>query len=1082
MTKIAFLHTGAVVIPGIEALAHEALPEAEVLSLLDPTVVRDLTEGGDVAATVPGRLIALAVEAREAGADALMFTCSSISGLAGDVQRAAGLPVLRIDEAMADTAAAGERIAVIATLPTTLEPTIRLIRERAELQGLSPAIDRVLVEGAFDAVVAGDGDRHDALVGAAIVAAADSADVIVLAQASAARAAAKVSVAVPVLTSPELGVARFASFVTSGRPAALDLASQYPAGLLGVPAGDIQLTWRTTAPATGYQLRHADQGGQWQVAEPVDGVAVGPVPAPGGPLAPRDRRRYAVRLRDGEGWGAWSDALTVEAGVAGADLEARLVGIASETEGPAPHLRREFDIPGPVRRAVLRVSAHGLYECELNGARTDDEYLAPGWTSHQARTVIATHDVTALLRPGRNAIGVRLADGWYRGRIGWTGRTDLYGHDLAALVQLEMELADGTTMTIASDGQWRGGFGSVRSSSIYDGTVTDLTLTATGFSEPGFDDSAWASCTVLADDLSTFEPRIAEPIRVIEERPMAATQRPDGIQFDSGQNLSGWVRLEVEGTRGDVVTIRHAEILEPSGDLHTAALRTAKATDTYVLAGGREVLEPAFTFHGFRYAQVETTATVLSATAIAVSSDLPVRSTFECSHEALTQFHRNVGWSLRGNFLSVPTDCPQRDERLGWTGDAQAFALTASTLVQARSFWTSWLRDLAIDQGPDGAVASVVPNIVGPDDLVFGQGPVESMGRAGWADAATIVPWSVYESYGDTLPLRLQLDSMRRWIDSLEARADGGVLPHEPFQYGDWLDPDAPGDRPWDAKTDVDYVANAFYVQSLRILAWTEDLVGDAERSAALHARADEVAAETWRRWGSVAYATQTGAALALEFGLCPDDERAAVAAALAERVDATDGRIETGFLGTPLVLSALSGNGHLDQAYRLLLRRESPSWLYQVDRGATTVWERWDAIREDGSIHGGEMDIADGGSMLSFNHYAYGAMIDWVYRTVAGLAPDPVEPGYRRIVVAPRPTASITWAKASIEAATGRLSIDWRLAEDRLEIDLEVPVGSTAELWLPVTGESTVTGVDDQVVGPGRYAITIEKPQVATL
>ncbi len=1083
MTTIAFLHTGAVVIDGIEALARTALPEAEVISLLDPDIVADLRAGGTAAESVPGRLIALAGQAKAAGAEAVMFTCSSISGLAASVGEAAGLPVLRIDEAMADEAAGHVRVAVIATLPTTLEPTIALIAERAALQGLAPELQPVLVDGAFEAVVAGDGERHDALVGAAIVAAAAQADVIVLAQASAARAAAKVAVPVPVLTSPARGVARLAAFVTAGRPQVKRLASQHPEGLLGVPLGEVHLTWQADAEWVGYQLRYADGEGDWVSGEEVDGSRGQSILAPGGPLAARDVRRYAVRLRDAQGWGAWSAPLSLEAGVPGPELGARLVGIDSVAHGAAPLLRREFDLAGPVRRARLRISAQGIYECEINGRRTDDEHLAPGWTSYQGRTVVATHDVTALLRPGRNAIGVRLGDGWYRGRIGWTGRTGLYGEDLSVLARLEVELLDGTQVTVASDELWRGGFGGVLSSSIYDGTHTDLSLVAHGFSEPGFDDTSWEPVTARGGDLATFEPRLAEPIRTIEERPMTRTSHTSGAQFDAGQNVSGWVRLEVEGNAGDVVTIRHAELLEPSGELHTAALRTAKATDTYVLAGGgREVLEPAFTFHGFRYAQVETTATVHAATAIAISSDLPARSSFDCAHEALTQFHRNVEWSLRDNFLSVPTDCPQRDERLGWTGDAQAFAPTANTLVHAMSFWSSWLRDLEIDQPADGSVASIVPNIIAPGDLVFGQGPVDDMGRAGWADAATIVPWSLYESYGDPLPLRRQLGSMRRWVEHLERRSGGGLLPHEPFQYGDWLDPDAPGDRPWDAKVDSDYVANAFFVHSMRILARTEALVGDQDRSERLHRRADEVAAATWAEFGAEAATPQTGAALALEFAICPEEERDSVAASLAARVDAVEGRIETGFLGTPLVLFALSNAGHLDQAYRMLLRRDAPSWLYQVDMGATTVWERWDAIRPDGSIHGGEMDIREGGSMLSFNHYAYGAMIDWVYRTVAGLAPDPAEPGYRRIIVEPRPTASIDWARASIETAYGTVAIDWSVVDERLELELTVPVGCTAELWLPLAPDSRIEGIEGQTVGSGTHRLMVHRLAVAAI
>jgi alpha-L-rhamnosidase len=433
----------------------------------------------------------------------------------------------------------------------------------------------------------------------------------------------------------------------------------------------------------------------------------------------------------------------------------------------------------------------------------------------------------------------------------------------------------------------------------------------------------------------------------------------------------------------------------------------------------------------------------------------------------------------------VPTDCPQRDERLGWTGDAQAFAATASTLMDAEAFWRNWLRDLEVDQTDEGGVASVVPDIIRFEDMRMGEGPVDNMGRAGWADAATIVPWAVYESTGSSEVLRQQLGSMRRWVEHLRRRAgDGVVLPTEPFQYGDWLDPDAPGERPWEAKVSSDYVANAFYVHSARLLARAERVVGDASKADEYAELADRVAAVTWERWGADAVGTQTGAALALEFRIAPEAERPAIAHGLAASVRAEAGRISTGFLGTPLVLFALSNSGHLDEAYLMLLRREAPSWLYQVDRGATTVWERWDAIRPDGSIHSGDMDAGsgdEGGSMLSFNHYAYGAMIDWVYRTVAGLAP--AEPGYRRIRIAPRPAIGLEHAAASIDTAYGRLAIDWRLDADTLSATVEVPFGTTAELDLPVTADSAVT-VDGAAAQrrllSGIHEITVTAPSVA--
>lgn len=870
-----------------------------------------------------------------------------------------------------------------------------------------------------------------------------------------------------------------------GSTRVVSLRSQHGAGVRGVPAEGLRLTWRAESDTAGaaqiaYQVASGEQGHELVPADVV--VSADSVAVPVGDLDPGESRAFAVRIATKAGWTPWSDELVVEAGIRGADLAARVIGIPSEVEGPTALLRTVFHVEDLPRRARLRVSALGLVDAWINGERAGDARLTPGWTSYQERVLVDTIDVTSLLREGDNVIVLEVGDGWYRGRMGFARRTEIYGDRSGAIAQIDTE--DG--VLVATDETWRGGFGAVRSASIYDGTVIDLGQTPVGMHEASFDDTSWTRASVIETDLARFEPRSAPPVRVVAELDMTRTDRQGAVQFDAGQNIAGWVRLVVRGSAGDRVVVRHAEILEQSGELHTAALRTAKATDEYILGSdGEHVLEPRFTFHGFQHAEVSGAAEVVSATAVAISSDLPARSSFRSSSAALDRFHSNVFWSQRDNFVSVPTDCPQRDERLGWTGDAQAFAATASTLMDAESFWRSWLRDLEIDQTDEGGVPSVVPDIIRFDDMRMGEGPVDNMGRAGWADAATIVPLAVYESTGSDEVLRQQLRSMRRWVEHLRRRAgDDVVLPTEPFQYGDWLDPDAPGARPWQAKVSSDYVANAFYVHSARLLARAERLVGDAAKADEADALADRVAAETWRRWGADAVTSQTGAALALEFRIAPDAERAVIADGLAANVRAERGRISTGFLGTPLVLFALSHNGHLDEAYLMLLRREAPSWLYQVDRGATTVWERWDAILPDGSIHSGDMDAGSsesGGSMLSFNHYAYGAVIDWVYRTVAGLAP--AEAGYRTTRIAPRPAVGLDQAAASIDTAYGRVAIDWRVEADVFRATVEIPFGVTGVLDLPVTPDSLVE-VDGaalpETIGAGSHEITVTAPAVA--
>ncbi|WP_350348073.1 family 78 glycoside hydrolase catalytic domain [Agromyces sp. G08B096] len=867
----------------------------------------------------------------------------------------------------------------------------------------------------------------------------------------------------------------------------VSLRTQYPEELLGVPSEGLRLTWALahgSAAQIGYQLRWGEAAIE---EEPVRSAASIGMPAPGGVLGSDETRRYAVRVATADGWSAWSEPLVVEGALAAADFVAQGIGAELPLGGPAALLRTTFRLESEPIRARLRSTSLGLHELRLNGAKAGDEHLAPGWTAYQERVVVATLDVTGLLRRGENVLSGLLADGWYRGRLGWVDGVEHYGTQLALVAQLDVELADGSTVRVVTGPGWRTATGAVRTNSLYDGADLDLAAEPVGWDAPGFDDSGWAEATIVDLDRSLLEPRVTTGVRTVAELPMAvrdSTADGGALVLDAGQNIAGWVRLVVRGGAGDRVTVRHAEVLEPDGSLHTRSLRSARATETYVLAAdGETTLEPAFTFHGFQFADVSG-AEVVSATAVAISSAVRPRSSFASSVPALDRLHSNVVWSQLDNFVSVPTDCPQRDERLGWTGDAQAFAATASTLFDVESFWSSWLRDLEIDQSDAEGVPAVVPNILGEAFSAEGESQ-GSMGRAGWADAATIVPWAVYESYGDPAVILRQADSMRRWVDHLERRSgEDGFLPVE-FQFGDWLDPDAPSDEPWRAKVSAEFVAHAFWAHSARLTARAEELAGDEGSARRYHAMADAVAERAWARWGEHAVQSQTGCALALQFRIAPESDRDRIGRELATLVRTEDGRIATGFLGTPLVLHALAETGHIDEAYLMLLRRESPSWLYQVEMGATTVWERWDSLRPDGSIHSGDM-ASDGSVMLSFNHYAYGAVVDWLYRYVAGIAPTPDDPGYRTVLVRPRPAEGVTAAAAHVNARHGRVAIDWELDPETrdLRIDLDVPPGARAVLDLPITAESVVA-VDGESgawaeLGPGHHRIDVRTARVA--
>lgn len=741
-------------------------------------------------------------------------------------------------------------------------------------------------------------------------------------------------------------------------------------------------------------------------------------------------------------------------------------------EGPRPAalLRHEFTVRAAVRSARLLVTALGVYELELNGTVVGDQVLAPGWTSYRHRHRYQSFDVTALLREGRNAWGAHLADGWYRGLLGFNGGTrDIYGRHTGLLAELRIEYADGSADTVGTGDGWRWSPGPVLAAGLYEGEEYDARRERTGFGEAGFDDSAWQPVEILEFDTGALFPADSPPVRRIEHRaPVAVTTSPTGRTIlDFGQNLVGRLRIRVRGEAGRTVTLCHAEVLE-DGDLCTRPLRHATATDRYVLRGdpAGEEWEPRFTFHGFRYADVEGWPGPLDpadVTAVVLHSDLPRTGWFSCSDASLNRLHQNVVWGMRGNIVDVPTDCPQRDERLGWTGDVQVFAPTAAFLYDVRDFLRSWLRDLAADQSDDerGVPPVFSPDIpvITPVSLPPGNPPM-----AGWCDAAVIVPWVLYERYGDTEVLHAQYPSMRAWVDAVERLAGPARVWEGGFQFGDWLDPSAPADDPGRATTSSALVATAYFAHSARLLARTAHVLGRGDDAARYHALADAVRDAFLARFhtggGRLTEETQTAYALALCFRLLRDDaERAGAGRRLADLVAAGGHRIGTGFLGTPLVCDALTDTGHVDTAYRLLTQRSCPSWLYQVDMGATTVWERWDSLLPDGRVNPGEM--------TSFNHYALGAIADWMHRTVAGLAP--AEPGYRRLSVRPRPGGGLTWARAEHDTPYGRAEAGWRIEGKSLFVDLLVPPGVTARVDLP--------GAESRAVGPGRHSFITPIP-----
>jgi alpha-L-rhamnosidase len=793
------------------------------------------------------------------------------------------------------------------------------------------------------------------------------------------------------------------------------------------PAPALSWPWPADAEPSSYQIQLADDDAFTQVSadtgeQPLRSAWV---EWPGAPLRSRQRVHWRVRTRTAAGWSAWEQDW-VEAGLLhNSEWQARPLGIADDpgrdAPGPAIRYSTTVELDRPIAKARLYLSALGVVEAQVNEYTVSDDVLGPGWSSYRHRLAFDTYDVTQQVRQGVNTLTADVGDGWFRGRLGLDGSRCKYGEQTALLAQLEVEHGDGSRTVVASgSGDWSACTTSTLSNDLYDGSSTDLTATPTSLSP-----------VILAEPLPVLFARQGPSVRRLQ---VLAGLRLDNGLWDFGQNLVGWLRIHVRVRDATMVIARHAEVLA-DGELATAPLRTAKATDTWTLPAGEHVLEPQFTFHGFRFADVSTAAEVLSVDAIVVGSDLMRRADFSCSDPRLNRLHENVVWGQRGNFLSVPTDCPQRDERLGWTGDIQVFASTAGLLHDSRGFLVDWLGDLAADQHDDGRVPVVIPDVLKP----------EHAGIAGWSDAAVLVPWQVAVRSGDPDVLRQQLPSMRAWVDWVMTQVGDGLWMAE-FQLGDWLDPDAPPDKASNAKTDPHFVANAVVVQTAHVLADAHALLGEdgsryAEFATALRHRA-------WQQWSEDAVTTQTGCALSLRYGLVPDEQRSAVAATLAKLVRDNGGRIGTGFLGTPELLYALSDSGLHTEAYLLLLCEECPSWLYSVAQGATTMWERWNALRPDGSLNLGVGEGDEGAGMLSFNHYAYGCVAAWMHEVVAGLTvrelPNPI------VLVAPVPGGGLSWAKAELATPRGVASVGWQLENDDLVVDVVVPSGYDANITAP--------------------------------
>lgn len=796
---------------------------------------------------------------------------------------------------------------------------------------------------------------------------------------------------------------------------------------------------------------------------------------------------HSVVAKDGEDI-LFDDDLTegVNPFTAGASVAETGVFFSGNTEAAirsdsaSPMMRDEFDVTKPVQSARLYASAQGVYEFSINGERVGDHELAPGFTDYNIRTQYQSYDVTEMLEHGDNAMGVLAGPGWYSGHLAWFGPGQ-YGSNPSVIGQLVVDYEDGSSETFATDSSWKTAASPIVESDLLHGERYDARLEQPGWNTAEFAPAGWLPVEVADTDASdTLVPQVDPPVRVTGEiTPLSVSEpTPGRWVFDLGQNMVGKVRLKLEGTAGQTVKLRHAEVTHADGTIAPENLRSARATDYYTFAeDGEIVYEPRFTFHGFRYVELSglteapTTETV---TGLVVNTDGAFTSRFETSDPMVNQLQSNIVWGQRGNWLSIPTDTPARDERLGWTGDINVFASTATFNMDSQTFLVKWMRDLRDAQLDNGAYPEVAPQFCKDPAVHSSCGG----GSTGWADAGITVPWTLWQSYGDTDVIRENYDSMVRYIDFLEAQAPTGIRPTF-GSWGDWLNLGDP--------TPADLLATAFYAQSVNLMSQMADVIGESGDAARYRELFESVRTAYQEKFiapdGSIAGNSQTAYVSSIAFDLVPAELLTEAGEKLAAAIASRGGHLATGFLGTFNLLPALSAAGQDDVAYQLLLNRTYPSWGFQIDRGATTMWERWDAIREDGSF--GDL------GMNSFNHFAPGAVGDWMYRTIGGI--QQLEPGYKKVRIAPVPGGGMQYAKTAYDSIYGTIASDWKLTDGVRALTVDVPANTTAIVEMPAqnalavleSGVSAATaqgvhslevtdGTAQIEVGSGHYEFTI--------
>ena len=823
------------------------------------------------------------------------------------------------------------------------------------------------------------------------------------------------------------------------------LRCEYRTNPLGIDSLAPRLFWTLAAPGrrdvkqSAFQIL-VDDGRLWDSGK-VASDQTGQIAYAGADLKSGQKVAWKVRVWDeADQVSEWSETALWQMGLlTQEDWSGSWISLPSVQPlldlHPCPYLRREFTAGKAISRATLTATARGVYLLSLNGKRIGDAYFAPGWTDYNKRIAYQTYDVTGLLQDGTNTIGAVLGDGWYAGYLGFDRKRDSYGTVPQLLAQLRVEYEDGTAETIVTDESWRGATGPILFSDMLTGETYDARMTMPGWDTSGFDASAWKPVKVEGE--AGDVPLVAQmdpPIRLMQELAARSVTpaAPGSYIFDLGQNMVGWVRFKVQGPAGTMVRLRFAEILNPDGSLYVTNLRSAKATETYFLRGeGLETFEPHFTFHGFRYVEVTGTPSAPDLDAITgcvLHSDIPRTASFECASPLVNQLVQNIDWGQRGNFFSIPTDCPQRDERMGWLGDAQIFVRTAAGNRDVAAFFSKWMYDVVDGQSAEGGFPDVAPRIVDLAD-----------GAPAWGDAGVIVPWTIYQVYGDTRILETNYDAMAHWIEYLHSvNPDNLWHNRRNNDFGDWLS--------IDADTDKELLATAYFAYDTSLMSKIAAALGKVEDAAKYTSLFEDIKAafntafvsEDTRLKGD----TQTAYVLALSFGLLPEEKRAAAAKHLVADIEAKNWHLSTGFVGVGYLCPVLSEAGYSDVAYRLLLNETFPSWGYSIQHGATTIWERWDGWTADK----GFQDVG----MNSFNHYSFGSVGEWLQRYVAGIDTDPARPGYAHLLLQPRPSRRLPSASAAFETGHGRIASSWTLTGETFQWSVTVPPNTTATATLP--------------------------------